>query len=73
MKAVITGEKRRASEGTWISGGGMELPCIYHIYAPKTPKNTSVKNYKTKKKSKHFKCKIKFTVSLFPYQRKNTI
>ena len=35
MKAVITGEKRRAPEGTWGPGGGVELPCIYYVYAAK--------------------------------------
>ena len=39
MKAVITGEKRRAPEGTWVPGGGIELPCIYYIYAAKIHKN----------------------------------
>ena len=46
----MTGEKQRAPEGTWVPGGGIELPCIYHIYEAKTLKNTSVKNQKTKKK-----------------------
>ena len=36
MKAVITGGKRR---GTWVPGGGIELPCTYYIYAAKTHKN----------------------------------
>ena len=32
MEAVINGEKRRVPEGTWVPGGGIELPCTYSIY-----------------------------------------
>ena len=35
IKAIITGEKRRAPEGTWVLGGGIELPCTYYLYGPK--------------------------------------
>ena len=38
----MTGGKRRAPEGTWVPGGGIELPCTYiyiYIYAAKTHKN----------------------------------
>ena len=53
MKAIITREKQRASEGTWCPGGGIELACLYHIFMQKRLiKNTSVKNWKTKKKKK---------------------
>ena len=53
MKAIITREKQRASEGTWCPGGGIELACLYHIFMQKRlTKNTSVKNWKTKKKKK---------------------
>ena len=34
MTAEITGEKRRAPEGTWVLGGGIELPCVYFLHGP---------------------------------------
>lgn len=36
ITCVITGQERRAPEGTWVLGGGIELPCIYYLYGPKT-------------------------------------
>ena len=36
--AKITGEKRRAPEGVWVQGGGIELPCKYFVYGPKKSK-----------------------------------
>ena len=27
-----SGEERKAPEGTWVLGGGIELPCSYFIY-----------------------------------------
>ena len=39
VKAIITGGKRRESEGTWVLASGIELSCIHHIYAAKTHKN----------------------------------
>jgi hypothetical protein len=38
ITAVITGQQRRAPEGTWVLGGGIELPCTYYIYGPKLHK-----------------------------------
>ena len=38
MKAVIDGVHRRAPEGTWIPGGGIELPCTYFLYGAKIHK-----------------------------------
>ena len=32
INAVPTGEPRNAPEGTWVLGGGIEIPCKYHIY-----------------------------------------
>ena len=38
MKAVIDGVHRRAPEGTWIPGGGIELPCTHFLYGAKIHK-----------------------------------
>ena len=38
MKAVIDGVHRRAREGTWIPGGGIELQCTYFLYGAKIHK-----------------------------------
>ena len=38
IKVTITGEKRRAPEGTWVLGRGIELPCTYYLYGPKIHK-----------------------------------
>ena len=32
MTGEITGEERKAPEGTWVLGGGIELPCSHFIY-----------------------------------------
>ena len=36
----MTGEitERKASEGTWVLGGGIELPCSYFIYGNRKKK-----------------------------------
>ena len=31
---TIEGQHCRAPEGTWVPGGGMEIPCTYRIYGP---------------------------------------
>ena len=54
MKAVITGEKRRAPEGTWVPGGGVELPCIYYVYAAKIHKKNIRKNIEKEEKKLAF-------------------
>ena len=38
VTATITGEKRRLPEGTWVLGGGIEVPCTYYLYGPKIHK-----------------------------------
>ena len=35
---VITGKERKAPEGIWVLGGGIELPCKYYLYGPKLHK-----------------------------------
>ena len=46
IKAKITGEKRRAPEGTWVLGGGIGLPCVYFLYGPKIHKGLVRKELK---------------------------
>lgn len=38
MTGEVTGEARRAPEGTWVLGGGIELPCVYYIHGKKKDK-----------------------------------
>ena len=38
IQAKITGKSWRAPEGTWVLGGGIELPCQYTIIGPKIHK-----------------------------------
>ena len=35
ITAKITGEKLGATEGVWVQGGRIELPCKYFVYGPK--------------------------------------
>ena len=28
----ITGQSRSAPEGTWVQGGGLEIPCLYEVF-----------------------------------------
>ena len=44
ITAVIDNEHRRAPEGTWIPGGGIEIPCTYKIYSAKINKRTIRRN-----------------------------
>ena len=53
VKAIITRDKQRAREGTWVPGGGIELLCIYHIYAAKTHKKYIREKLKKKNKEKN--------------------
>ena len=39
ITAKITGDARTAPEGTWIQGGGIELPCKYKLYGDRKYKN----------------------------------
>ena len=31
VMCTITGQSRAAPEGTWVQGGGIEIPCLYDI------------------------------------------
>ena len=66
MKAVITGGKRRAPEGTWVPGGGIELPCTYYIYAAKTHKNYIRNKIKEAEKISSETKHSLFSISPFP-------
>ena len=35
ITCIITGQSKKAPEGTWVLGGGIELPCRYFLYGPK--------------------------------------
>ena len=39
IEAIVTGEPKSAPEGTWVTGGGIETPCKYLIYAYKKLKS----------------------------------
>ena len=28
----MTGQSRSAPEGTWVQGGGLEIPCFYEVF-----------------------------------------
>ena len=32
MTGEITGEAKKASEGMWVLGGGIELLCVYYLF-----------------------------------------
>ena len=36
---MVTGEQRRAPEGVWVIGHGIETPCKYLIYTDKKLKS----------------------------------
>ena len=38
VTAKVIGGKRKAPEGTWVLGGGIELPCVYLLNGPKLHK-----------------------------------
>ena len=46
IQAKITGKSRRAPEGTWVLGGGIEIPCQYNIIGPKIHKKMLQKRTK---------------------------
>ena len=39
IETVVTGEQRRAPEGVWVIGHGIETPCKYLIYTDKKLKS----------------------------------
>ena len=32
VNANITGQSSSAPEGTWVQGGGLEIPCFYEVF-----------------------------------------
>ncbi len=47
VTAVVTGEPRSASVGTFVRGGGIAIPCSYRIFGRKERKRfvrTNIKN-----------------------------
>ena len=32
ITSKISGQSRSAPEGTWVQGGGLEIPCFYEVY-----------------------------------------
>lgn len=32
ISSKITGQSRSAPEGTWVQGGGLEIPCFYEVF-----------------------------------------
>ena len=39
IETIVTGEQRRAPEGVWVIGHGIETPCKYLIYTDKKLKS----------------------------------
>ena len=48
ITCTITGQSKKAPEGTWVLGGGIELPCRYFLYGPKIRKREARKCIKDK-------------------------
>ena len=38
VEADVIGKSVSATEGTWVFGGGIEIPCRFHLYALKKDK-----------------------------------
>ena len=38
IKVEILAEKRAAPEGTWVLGGVIQIPAIFHVYGARTNK-----------------------------------
>ena len=38
ITSEITGAPRSAAGGTFVPGGGLEIPCIYHLFGPRDKK-----------------------------------
>ena len=43
IKAKVSGEKRAAPEGTWVLGGGIEIPAVFYVYGAKCHKRLARK------------------------------
>ena len=43
MDSEVTGDPRTAPEGKWVTGGGIEIPCKYRLYGPKSVKKKEVR------------------------------
>ena len=38
MDSKVTGNRRPTTERNWVIGGGIEIPCRYRLYKPKSVK-----------------------------------
>ena len=38
ITSEIIGGPRSAADGTFVPGGGLEIPCIYHLFGPREKK-----------------------------------
>ena len=38
MDSEVTSDPRPATEGKWVIGGGIEMPCKYRLYGSKSVK-----------------------------------
>ena len=38
MDSEVTGDPRPAPEGKWVIDSGIEIPCKYRLYGPKSVK-----------------------------------
>ena len=41
MDSEVTGDPRPVPEGKWVICGGIEIPCKYRLYGPKSVKKRS--------------------------------
>ena len=48
ITCTITGQSKKAPEGTWVLGGGIKLPCRYFLYGSKIRKREVRKCIKDK-------------------------
>ena len=48
ITCTITGQSKKAPEGTWVLGGRIEFPCRYFLYGPKIRKREVRKCIKDK-------------------------
>ena len=48
ITCTITGQSKKAPQGTWVLGGRIELPCRYFLYGPKIRKREVRKCIKDK-------------------------